>query len=66
MFQGQGTLESKLSLHSLLLKKETMNVSAFYNIVSVNCAGYMYGLVPRSHACLFACIVLKIETHEKA
>ena len=28
MFQGQGKQESKLSLHSLLLKEETMNVSA--------------------------------------
>ena len=36
MFQGQGTQESKLSLHSLLLKKDTMNVSVDYT-VAVTC-----------------------------
>ena len=28
MFQGRGKTESKLSLHALLLKNETMNVSS--------------------------------------
>ena len=32
MFEGQGTQESKLSLHSLLIKKEIMNVSVDYCI----------------------------------